>query len=89
MTELPPSPTAEQKAAAAHFARSLRDPAVRQQLKDHGFDGNRGDVILPVQDGESLQEASRRQSPDGARALRVRPDETQPAGWAMTWAVPA
>ena len=85
MTELPPMPTAEQKAAAFNFARALKDPTVRQQLKDHGYSGDGRDTIITVMPGQPLQAPWE----TSGRALLVQQDDTQPTGWAMAWAVPA
>ncbi|MFI5938036.1 hypothetical protein [Actinoplanes sp. NPDC051494] len=68
------------------FAAALRSPVVRAQLAELGFNGEAGDVVVPVRDGEGFTEASARVGDDCRRALLVAVDDALPSGWSMDWA---
>lgn len=70
---------------AFDFARDLRKPEVRAELKRLGFNGDLGHVIVPWLPGKTALEAAATEV-DGRRVLLVRPAATDPTGWLMSWA---
>jgi len=71
--------------AGLDFARKLHDPEVRQRLKDVGFNGNAGHVIIAATPGEALQDVIARGPGEGARLLVVWSDGDHLTGWQMVW----
>ncbi len=80
------SPSPEALKAGFDFAQQLKDPAIRQRLKDVGYDGTAGHALVVCSPGEAVADASARDSGRATQTLIVAPEASQPAGWAMVWA---
>lgn len=70
---------------AFDFARQLRRPQVRAELKRLRFNGAAGDVVVLWLPGKTIDEATA-VAADARRVLLVTRDEEATIGWTMRWA---